>query len=61
MISKIQLLFFNKLHPPDIVVMVICVGLDDVGSPVSSLKKNDPILYNDSVTMRKGNGSLPQI
>ena len=41
--------------------MVICVGLDDVGSPVSSLKKNDPILYNDSVTMRKGNGSLPQI
>ena len=41
--------------------MVICVGRDDVGSPVSSLKKIDTILYNDSVTMRKGNGSLPQI
>ena len=38
--------------------MVICVGRDDVGSPVSSLKKKDPILYNDTVTMRKGNGSL---
>ena len=41
--------------------MVICVGLDDVGSPVSSLKKINPTWYNDYKTMRKGNGFLPQI
>jgi hypothetical protein len=33
--------------------MVICVGRDDVGSPVSSLKKIDPIYYNRVNKMRE--------
>jgi len=41
--------------------MVICVGRDDTGQPVSSLKKIDPIWYNDYKTMRKGNSFLSPI